>query len=536
MTEHLRIPLLFALVALVLRAPALLFVELNWDEALYWQIAGEMVAGHAPYTLTWDRKPPGLFALLAAIRAIGGDSVIAMRLGTALLVAVSALAVRAIGRHLLPGLPAAGTAGGLAYIVGSMRGVGDGTNTELLLAPFALWGIALALAAARSRRAAPALAAGLLGGFALLVKQVALAELAVAGLVLAAYPALAGHPSRLRDTVRLLASMAAGVALPAVLAVFWYAAIGRLPLLIDVLGAAGDAGKVPFNRHGMMLGLNTYALPIIATLLALAALPVLLRDRANRAGTAALAAWVVCVAAMLLLLGRFADHMMIQALPPLALGTGALVALAVRAVPPLAHRPTRRPAHRPAIGYAAAALLLLAWGMRTPAQIAVEVLWRRHVDGVQHWGDRTATIATALRPRIEGDGDLFVVGRMLGLYHQTGARPPTRFPFTIHLWSDYAPVDGPTELDRILATRPAFVVVDDLWLPGGPRYTPQQVVVLDRLAARLAAGYVMEGGTGRFPTWLGGFIGGGIGAHVFRRPDVAPFTPIRIAPRDAPTR
>lgn len=256
-----------------------------------------------------------------------------------------------------------------------MHGAGDGTNAELLLAPLALWSIALALAAACSRRTALALAAGLLGGFALLVKQ---------------------------------------------------------------------------------------------------------------------------------------------------------VALAVRALPPLARRP--------ALGYAAAALVLLDWALRTPTQITAEVLWRRHIDGMQHWGDRTATIATALRPRIMADGDLLVVGRMLGLYHQTGVRPPTRFPFTIHLWSGYAPVDGLAELDRILATRPAFVVVDDLWLPRGPRYTPQQIPVLDRLAEALAAGYVMEGRTGRFQTRLGGFVGGGIGVHVFRRPDVAPFTPIPVAPRNAPSR
>jgi 4-amino-4-deoxy-L-arabinose transferase-like glycosyltransferase len=521
MAEHLRIPLLFALAALVLRAPALLFVELNWDEALYWHIAGEMVAGHAPYTVTWDRKPPGLFALLAAIQAIGGDSVAAMRIGTSLLVAASALAVRAIGRHLLPALPAAGTAGGLAYIVGSMRGVGDGTNAELLLAPFALWSIALALSAAQSRRTTTALAAGLLGGFALLVKQVALAELAVAGLALAALPALAGRPAPLRDTARLLVATAAAVALPAGLALAWYAAIGHLPLLIDVLGAAGDAGKVPFNIRGMMLGLTAYALPIAATLLALAALPVLLPDRATRAGTAILAAWVVAVAAMLLLLGRFADHMMIQALPPLVLATGALAALAVRTVPPLARRPR--------LGYGAAALVLLGWGLATPALATAETLWRRHVDGVRHWGDRTATIAAAIRPRIEGAHDLFVVGRTLGLYQQTGTRPPTRFPFTIHLWSPYAPLDGMAELDRILAARPAFVVVDDLWLQGGPRYHPLQVRVLDRLSAALAAGYVQEGRTGRFTTWRGGFIGGGIGATVFRRPDIAPFTPLRAA-------
>jgi len=525
MVEHLRMPLLFALVALVLRAPALLHVELNWDEALYWQIGGELLKGHAPYTGTWDRKPPGLFAVLAAIQAVAGDGIVALRLGTAAMVVASALALRAIAQHLLPGLPHACTAAGLIYIAGSMRGVGDGTNAELLLAPFALWGIALALSAGVSRHARTALAAGVLGGCALLIKQVAVVEVAVAALVLATLPALAGRGLALGGTARLLAVLGAGVALPVALVAAWYAAIDRLPLLVGVLGAAADAGDAPLNLEGLMAGLRSYGIVIAATLAGLAALLVGGVGRAVGAGAAGLAAWIAGVAAMLLLLGRFADHMMIQALPPLALGTAALAVLVVRAL----HRSVPWAARHPRLAPAAAALLLLAWGVGTPFLAAAETLWHRQAadvaQGATHWGDRTATIAAALRPRIEGPGDLFVASRMLGLYRETGTTPPTRFPFVLHLWAPYAPIDGLAELQRILGSRPAFVVVDNLWLPGGPRQGDAQIRVLDRLAEALARDYVPDGRTGRFTTWRGGFIGGGIGATVFRRADVPPFTP-----------
>lgn len=482
MADTVRAALLFTLAALAVRAPALAFVELNWDEALYWQMAGELAAGHLPYTATWDRKPPGLFALLAPFHIAGGGSVLALRLGTALLVVATALGLRTIGRHLLPGLPAAGMLAGLAYVMLSMRGVGDGTNGELLLAPFAVGGIALALAA---RGHGLALGAGVLAGAALLVKQVALAEAAVAGLVLLRTP-------------RLLPAFALGGVLPVALAAGIYAAAGQLGLLLGALGAAGEAGATGLNLEGMRDGLATYAIAIAAALAALVALA----WRRAWPAAAVLGAWLAAVAAMLLLLGRFADHMMIQLAPPLALGVAALVAQA-----------RRRWVHGVAM------LALLGWSLHAPLRAAGEALWQRHVNGVAHWGDRTATIAALLRPRLDGGHDLFVASRMLGLYRETGTRPPTRFPFVPHLWSGYAPVDGAAEMARILAARPGFVVVDDLWLPGAASPSGAQAEVLAHLHAVLAQGYVQEARIGRFISRGGGFIGGGVGATVFRRAD-----------------
>lgn len=480
MADTRRAALVFLLAALVVRAPALLFVELNWDEALYWQMAGELAEGHLPYTATWDRKPPGLFALLAPFHALGGGSVLALRLATALLVAATALGLHAIARHLLPGAAAAGLLAGLGYVLLSMRGVGDGANGELLLAPFAVGGIALALAA---RGPGMALGAGVLAGAALLVKQVALAEAAVAALVLLRQP-------------RLFAGYVLGGAVPVVLAGVAYAAAGQVGLLREALFAAGEAGATGLNLDGMREGLATYAAAIAAALAGLA----VLAWRGERAAAVLLGAWLGAVAAMLLLLGRFADHMMIQLAPPLALGIAAAVA-------PLGQR-----------GQALALAALLGWSLHSPLRTAGEVLWRRHVDGIAHWGDRTATIAARLRPRMEGPGDLFVASRMLALYRETGTRPATRFPFVPHLWSGYAPVDGVAEMARILAARPGFVVVDDLWRPG-MAHAGRQGEVLGVLHAALAQGYVEETRVGRFTSRGGGFIGGGIGATLFRRAD-----------------
>ena len=416
---------------------------------------------------------------------------VALRLGTALLVAATAFGLRAIGRHLLPSLPAAGTLAGLAYVLLSMRGAGDGTNGELLLAPFAVGGIALALAAASSGRARWALGAGALAGCALVVKQVALVEAAVAAGVLALV------------RFRFLAGFALGGVLPVAFAVACYAAAGQLGLLMEVLRAAGEAGGGGVNLEGLKQGLATYAAAIGAGLLGLAGLA----WYGARRAAAVTGAWLVAVGAMLLLLGRFADHMMIQLVPPLALGIGALVAMAARL----------RPGWSLAV-QGAAMLALLGLCLNSPARAAAEVLWRRHVDGLAHWGDRTATIAATLRPRLQGADDLFVAARILALYRETGTRPPTRFPFLPHLWRGYAPVDGAAEMARILAARPGFVVVHDPWLPGTAQ-DGRQGEVLGLLHAALAQGYVAEAQFGRFASRGGGFIGGGVSATVFRRAD-----------------
>jgi len=454
---------------------------------------------------------------------VAGDSMIALRLGTTAAVVASAMLLRAIGARLLPGVPWLGTVAGLIYIAASLHNGGEGTNAELLLAPFALGGMALALAALENRRLAHGAAAGALFGVAVLVKPVALADGAATALMLVALPAIRGHALGQGHgwvrIARLYAAIAAGAALPLLAMAGWYAAIGASGLLVETLAAAGDAGLVRFNAEGLAAGTRPYAPLLGGFALGLAAVATEKRRRMAAAGGIAIACWLAMVAAMLALLGRFADHMFIQLLPPLALGTAAFLVLAARALPL-----TKRSPHALRLGALGLALLVvLAWGAGRFAHAGLETLWQREAAGVRHWGDRTATIAAALRSRIEGPGDLLVIGRLLGLYHATGTRPPTRYPFSLHLWAGYAPVDGVAEIARITATPPRFVVVDALWLPGGPRTSIMQAQVLDRLAEVLARDYLHDGQTGRFISWRGGFVGGGVGATVFRRRDVPPF-------------
>jgi len=505
-----RLALLFLAAALLARAPGLLHLDLNWDEALYWIIAGEVAQGHVPLSLTWDRKPPGLFIVLAAPRAVFGDSMLVPHLSTIAGVAAVGLALTRIARLLLPGWPRwntlAGVVAGFAYAGFTMSRGGEGANAELVLAPFAVWGIALALTAAHGMRLGAAIAAGVLLGIAVTVKQVALFDGLAAGLMVLAGPWAAG----LRARLRLVACMAMGGVAAPLLILVWYLAAGQGALLVDNLLAAGEAGGAALNPGGLLAAAQQLRALMLGFALGLVAL-LLVGERWAALG---LAIWSGSIAAVLVLLGRFADHMWLQAMPPMALGCGALAATLGR----------RLPARLGPAAAVLAGLALLALGARVPWAAAVEVVQRR-LEGSAHWGDRSATIGAAIGGRIKGSRDIFVLGRSLGVYLATGQAPPARLVFSWHFWAPYAPLDGMAELERIMAARPRFVVVDEAWLPGGAGLqSPAHARLMDRLAALLeAGGYVRDGRVGRFRSRGGGFIGGGDDAVVFRRPDVPPW-------------
>ena len=522
--------------ALAVRAPGLVFTDLNWDEGLYRMIAGSLLHGHAPYLEVWDRKPVGVFVLLAAAEAVGGESVATMRIATALAVGTGAWCLAGVA-HRLWGEAGRGigAVAGVLAILYSTRSGGEGTNTELFFAPVETAGLWLLLAADAAPWAAGgprpwrALGAGLLLGAALQVKYNAVFDIVAFGLAfLAARQRGLDLPS-LRRVLAVAFPATLGIAVPTLAVLAWYAGIGHLGDWIAANIAANEqlvgATAPAFQWTALDYVLRQLALPFCGFAAALLLGPLLARPRERR-GLAALALWGVGGAAALLFLRRFADHMMLQVLPELCLGTAfAAVAVARRLarLPPL-----RRLGRAAAFGLLMAmAACVLAWEGRAPlrpASAAREILARR-MEGAPHWGDLTATLAAAIAPRLPPEESVYVFGGpLLGLYAAVGRPPPTRFPFVEHLWEGYAPVDGAAEMARILAARPAFVVVQDLWWPeadwGDPWPVPTARPVFERLQAALLADYVRDGATAPFRSRGGALIGAREGVTVFRRRDL----------------
>jgi 4-amino-4-deoxy-L-arabinose transferase-like glycosyltransferase len=69
------------------------------DEQYYLLVGDHMLHGAVPYVDLWDRKPPGLFLLFAAIRLLPGDGILAYQIVATLFAAATAgVLVLAAGR------------------------------------------------------------------------------------------------------------------------------------------------------------------------------------------------------------------------------------------------------------------------------------------------------------------------------------------------------------------------------------------------------------------------------------------------------
>src|SRR4051812_12195989 len=71
----------FVIVAIIIRAPALLYSVLNCDESMYLLIGLEFARGHLPSTTVCDLKPFGLFALATPFAASPFNPVLSSRIG-----------------------------------------------------------------------------------------------------------------------------------------------------------------------------------------------------------------------------------------------------------------------------------------------------------------------------------------------------------------------------------------------------------------------------------------------------------------------
>lgn len=522
---------LYAAVALGFRAPGLLSYDLNMDESLYRLIGRSLAEGHAPYTEFWDRKPVGTFLITALIHLGFGDSLAAFRLVTSLFVAATAWLLALVGRRLFPTMPAAGVIAGFLYIVWSVRNGGEGTNTELFFAPLGLAGLLCLLRAARQDGGAQARAglfAGLLFGCAVQIKQLVVFDmLAYLAMVLLVVPDRFRRPA-LRRNAALAVAVGLGTVLPTLVILLWYLLIGQIGAWLDAnIGATSGlvAGQdaPAFNLAGLAGGLRDFDLLVLGTAATLLIGPVLPAARGEGRSFAILACWLGAMALSLLFSRRFADHFFLQALPALAMATGFGMMLAARTVAMLMPAAARWTTP----GLLACILLAGAWSGARFFHGAAEMLWRRHVDGIAHWGDRTATLGAAIGSRVQGPHDVYIFGRWLGLHEATGTVPPTRFPFALHLVAGYAPVDGKAELARILDTAPRFVVVESRWLAEAPGRPAAAAEVFDLLRRRLDRDYVMDTEVRRFVSWGGGTVGGAVEATLFRRRDTPEGQPPR---------
>lgn len=231
-----------ATLAVLLRLPALTR-PIRADEAGFllvaraWDPQPDSMFG--PY---WVDRPPLLIAVFDGVDALGGH--LALRVLGALVCGLAVILAARVAA--LVGTPRAvpWTAAVTAALLSNPMIDVVAVKGELLALPLLLGSILLALLAVRRRSVALALAAGVVGGLALGVKQ-NLATGLVFGAVLIVASALTGRLAR-RDAVRLAGAGLVGAAVPVLATVGWARIEGvRLEAVwYAVYGFRADAARV----------------------------------------------------------------------------------------------------------------------------------------------------------------------------------------------------------------------------------------------------------------------------------------------------
>jgi hypothetical protein len=462
--------LLVCAAALATRIPLLAFPRPYGDEIFYAMVGHEWLQGALPYTLVWDVKPPGLFALYALCEAVTRDAFLGPLLLPLLATLASAIGLWRIGRDWF-GDQRIGVLAAIFYCANTLALGGAMGASELLLAPFVIFGV---LFAARSDRTWPACLAGLLIGCAFTIKQVAAFE----GLLGLVFVVMAN-----RGRTRALALRAAGYclcgALPGAAFALVYALDGQFGLLweaavVSALGRTGGDGVSLGEGFLMFLAGFKSVIPLLLA----AMVAYLERGRliagGGRTGLARCVYWLAASSAGVLAIRAMYAHYFLTLVAPLSL-VAAVLLLDLR------ERCTRR-----AQGFGLAAALLLVC-VYAPAWVTINSEWPTENRNTQALAEHLIALGLPTGP---GKSDLFVADHEMATYLLTNVTPPARYAIAQHLTCDFALPKGVSAdeiIDRVMDAKPRFVVATE------PRRflacaLPERMA---RIAGRLDRDYVL---------------------------------------------
>lgn len=404
------------------------------DEQFYLLMGDRMWHGELPYIDIWDRKPVGLFVLFAAIRLLPGDGVLAAQLVATVAAAATAWIVALLVRRWVGWVPA--TMAAIFYLAGLGELWAGTTQTpvffDLPVAAAALLVLRSATMSNDPGRLRTGIAAMLLLGIAIQIKTNAVFEGCFFGLWLVAAVQRDGRDTR--ATIRAAAFFALAGALPTLIAIGSYTAIGQFDAWWQANVLSVVAKGRPNDAAAMGNFWETLILTAPALLLALTGLWARTRRFTSWGGdTAFLLGWTILAAADFAAIGGYFPHYAI----PLLLACCPLVASA------FAIRRWGTPLFALSLGWP---LLHAVW--LNPHVAAREGGFARTV---------VAAIPADVRTRC-----LFIYEGPVIYYHLTQACRVTRYAFSAHLSSRHEAaalgVDAATELRATMARRPGSVM------------------------------------------------------------------------------
>lgn len=447
---------------------------IDWDESLYAVVARELMEGRLPYVSAFEIKPLGVFIAMAGFMATFGKTVFAIRLLGLICVCATCLLLYAIARcGGLSRLAALASAMFYAGVTTTMGGLA--TNIEILYAPFV---VAAALVALRTagqrdpiRQIGATLGIGFLIGLAAWFKY--LAVLPGSALILMLLIAWWARGARVIHIGFLGAVFWISAATPTIISGGYYAWLGHWSAFwhanFGFMSSYAALGGGDFRESIVRAGMTVLPVALIATF----GIP---SWRARRFWVGALFFWLIAEGAAVSVPGKFYDHYFILILPPVCL----FGALGVDAV-------SRR------VGG-----LKVSW---LPATLLVFACVPYVLYGVARWvwplPDAPREIAEVIRSDQRPGDTLWVVNSEPVIYLLTGLPIPTVYVMPPHLLSAFSaiiPGNADSEISRLIATRPRYVVIDpEKWSSAVPQRRA-------RIEAMLASEYRQ---IASFPFWYG---------------------------------
>ncbi len=485
----------------------------DWDESLYLLVADQWVQGHAPYTVVWDNKPPGIYAIFALTLELFGRSLFAIRAIACVAVAVTGTFVFRIGALLERDGWVVGLLASCFYAVLSMNNGGMAANTEVFFSAPSAAAFYVVLSTAKAvvsstdkaiplaRATARLGVAGLLLGLAFEIKYVVLFDIVMSLTALAlVFPWRAPTARTLLAFAKGVSALGLGTILPFVVVTLVFRATGHLTEYWAANFTANQARTVhqPFQLGVMAAALwdqlRTNYLFWVAAPVGLGVLVargrLVSRDDRWFASTVGLGILVTLGGFLVVFRAAVYPHYFLQ----LAIWLALLAAFtAVRLT--MSHEPTGRgPLVRRRVLLIVAAVLLVQQAGPNVVLGAKEVYFQG-IKGRPYWRDRPAAVAAYLAPRLNRDDAIYVVDDQPVIYFLVGARLPTRFvfpPFLVRQQGlpDIVGISPLVELARIMDGRPTYVL--KLRKDDEPSYLPEDQLFVKELRARLARDYVLE--------------------------------------------
>jgi 4-amino-4-deoxy-L-arabinose transferase-like glycosyltransferase len=128
--EIIIVSLILLIFSFLVRFPYFFPAVLDWDESTYILMAQSVLDGHLPYTELWDNKPPFIFYIVGSFIYFFGKSIVAVRVGGTICLAVSSFFIYLIAKKIWNSKLIAFTASGLFIFASTSIQSGEATISE----------------------------------------------------------------------------------------------------------------------------------------------------------------------------------------------------------------------------------------------------------------------------------------------------------------------------------------------------------------------------------------------------------------------